>query len=88
MESNQVKIVPSLTSTNAILRGRKCNNFAVYDHYLEKSLIITWYITVILQLLFKTDHYSMLEGYVYAHNFEINCGTDQAQLPFKVQCLI
>ena len=41
MESNQVKIVPSLTSTNAILRGRKCNNFAVYDHYLEKSLIIT-----------------------------------------------
>ena len=41
MESNQVKIVPSLTSTNAILRGRKCNNFVVYDHYLEKSLIIT-----------------------------------------------
>ena len=48
---------------------------------MELYIVFTWlnttaFITLVMQRLFKCDHYSIDEDVVYNHNFEIDCGTD------------
>ena len=73
-----------------------CINFKVMKLSLWLMYIVfTWlhaapFITLVqksMWQLFKCDHYSIDEDVVYSHNFEIDCGTDQVQLLFKVRRL-
>ena len=53
---------------------------------MDKFSLILFTVKILCYMVFKTDHYLMLEGNVYTHKSEVDYGTDQVRLLFKVPC--